>query len=55
MGGEEEFVERIKILLMDLIPALQEYGEQLRITNQMFGDRLSGMGKSSFGSGFSPN
>lgn len=47
MGTEEEFIERLKILLMDLIPTLQEYGEQLKITNQLFSDRLSGMGWSS--------
>ena len=55
MGGEEEFIERVKNLLMDLIPTLQEYGEQLQITNQMFGSRLSNTGRSQFGSGFSSN
>lgn len=55
MGNDEEFVERSKELLMDLIPSVQEYGEQLRITNKLFGDRLSNMGRSSFGSGFSSN
>jgi len=55
MGGNEDFIERLKILLMDLIPSIQEYGEQLSITNKMFGDRASGMGRGSFGSGFSPN
>ena len=55
MGNDEEFIERVKELLMDLVPSLQEYGEQLRITNKMFGDRFSGMGRSQFGSGFSSN
>jgi len=55
MGGNGDFIERLKILLMDLIPSIQEYGEQLSITNKMFGDRASGMGRGSFGSGFSPN
>lgn len=55
MGGNKDFIERLKDLLMDLIPSIQEYGEQLQITNKLFGDRLSGMGRSSFGSGFSPN
>ena len=50
MGNDEEFIERVKLLLMDLIPALEEYGKQLRITNKMFGDRFQ-----SFGAGFSPN
>lgn len=55
MGNDEEFIERVKVLLMDLIPSLQEYGGQLQITNKMFGNRLSGMGRSQFGSGFSSN
>jgi hypothetical protein len=55
MGNDEEFIERVKDLLIDLVPSLQEYGEQLYITNKMFGDRLSGMGRSQFGSGFSSN
>lgn len=55
MGNDIEFIERVKTLLMDLIPSLQEYGEQLRVTNKMFGDRLSGMNRGAFGSGFSSN
>lgn len=55
MGNDEEFVERAKVLLMDLIPSLQEYGEQLQITNKMFSDRISNIGRSNFGSGFSSN
>ncbi len=55
MGDNEQFIERVKLLLMDLIPTLEEYGKQLMTTNKMFGDRLSNMGRSSFGSGFSPN
>lgn len=55
MGNDEEFIERVKEFLMGLIPSLQEYGEQLRITNKVFADRLSGMGRSQFGSGFSAN
>ena len=50
MGGDEQFRERLKQILMDLIPTLQEYGEQLQITNKMFMNRLS-----SFGSGFMSN
>ena len=55
MGNDEQFIERVKLLLMDLIPTLEEYGKQLMTTNKMFGDRLSNMGRSSFGSGFSSN
>ena len=55
MGDNEQFIERVKLLLMDLIPTLEEYGKQLMTTNKMFGDRLSNMGRSSFGSGFNPN
>jgi hypothetical protein len=40
---------------MELMPALQQYGEQLRITNKMFGDRFSGMSRGTFGSGFNSN
>lgn len=50
MGNDEEFIERVKLLLMDLIPYVEEYGKQLRITNKMFGDRFQ-----SFGAGFNPN
>ena len=58
MGNDEQFIERVKLLLMDLIPTLKEYGDQLMSTNKMFGDRLSNMGSmgsGSFGSGFSSN
>ena len=50
MGNDEQFIERVKQLLMDLIPTLQEYGKQLRVTNRLFGDRIS-----SFRSGFNSN
>ena len=50
MGNDEQFTERVKLLLMDLIPTLEEYGKQLRITNMMFGDRFQ-----SFGAGFTSN
>ena len=50
MGNDEQFIERVKLLLMDLIPTLKEYGDQLMVTNKMFGDRLK-----TFGAGFSPN
>lgn len=41
MGGEEDFIERIKFLLMELIPYVQEFGEQLQITNTLFSNRAS--------------
>lgn len=50
MGNDEQFIERVKLLLMDLIPTLKEYGDQLMVTNKMFGDRLN-----TFGAGFSSN
>jgi len=50
MGNDEQFIERVKLLLMDLIPTLKTYGDQLMVTNKMFGDRLK-----TFGAGFSPN
>ena len=50
MGNDEQFIERVKLLLMDLIPTLKEYGDQLMVTNKMFGDRLK-----TFGAGFSSN
>ena len=34
---------------------LADYASQIYITNKMFSDRLSGMGRSQFGSGFSSN
>lgn len=52
MGNEGEFIDRIKKLLMDLIPSVNEYGKQLDLTNKMFKDRFSNMGHSSFGFGF---
>ena len=50
MGNHEQFIERVKLLLMDLIPKLEEYAEQLNITNRMFLNRAT-----SSGFGFSPN
>lgn len=50
MGGDEQFIERVKVLLIDLIPKLEEYGNQLRVTNKMFLNRVN-----SYGSGFSSN
>jgi len=41
MGGEEEFIDRVKSLLMGLIPYVQEFGEQLQITNTLFSNRAS--------------
>jgi hypothetical protein len=55
MGNDEIFTEKIKQLLIDLLPSLQKYGEQLQITGHEFKHRLSGHGRSSFGSGFSNN
>jgi hypothetical protein len=55
MGGQEEFIDKVKTLLMDLVPSIQEYGEQLKITNKMFMDRTSGHSRGAFGSGFSSN
>ena len=55
IGSDEEFVEKVKMLLMNLIPSLKKYGEQLQITNKVFKDRLKGHTSSSFGSGFSYN
>ena len=55
MGSEEEYFERVKKLLMELIPSMKEYGEQLQITNQDFINRISGHNRGAFGSGFAPN
>jgi chaperonin GroEL (HSP60 family) len=55
MGNDEQFIERVKLLLMDLIPTLKEYSDQLMVTNKMFRGRLSNMGRSSFGTGFNSN
>ncbi len=58
MGDNEQFIERVKLLIMDLIPKLKEYGDQLKVTTKLFTNRLSNMGSmggSSFGSGFSSN
>jgi nitrate/nitrite-specific signal transduction histidine kinase len=55
MGSDTEFVEKVKDLLIDLVPSLQKYGEQLQITNKVFKDRLKGHTRGSFGSGFSYN
>jgi hypothetical protein len=55
MGDDSEFMERTKVLLMDLIPSIQEYGEQLQLTNNVFKDRFTNMGRGTFGSGFSSN
>ncbi len=50
MGDNEQFIERVKLLLMDLIPSTQEYGKQLNLTNRMFGDRLGAAGNQGFSS-----
>jgi len=50
MGNNEQFNERVKLLLMDLIPNIQEHGEQLIVTNKMFGDRLGTTGTQGFSS-----
>jgi hypothetical protein len=55
MGNDENFTEMVKQLLIELVPPLQEFGDQLQITGHEFKHRLSGHGKSSFGSGFSNN
>lgn len=49
MGDEKKFILKLKTLLMDLIPSIGDYGDQLNITNKMFSDRLSGKGSGSFG------
>ena len=55
MGNDEVFTEKIKQLLIDLLPSLHKFGEQLQITGHEFKHRLAGHGRSSFGSGFSDN
>lgn len=50
MGDNEQFIERVKLLLIDLIPTIQEYGKQLNVTNRMFGDRLGPVGNQGFSS-----
>jgi hypothetical protein len=55
MISDEKFVKEVKNLLIKLLPSLEEYGEQLQITNKVFKDRLTGHSRSSFGSGFSLN
>lgn len=50
MGNHEQFIKRVKLLLIDLIPKLEEYGEQLNVTNKMFLNRTA-----SSGFGFNPN
>lgn len=41
MGSGEEFIDRVKMLLMDLIPYVQKFGDQLQITNKLFSTRSS--------------
>jgi len=55
MGNDEKFTERVKELLIELLPSLQEFGDQLQITGHEFKHRLAGHGRGSFGSGFSNN
>jgi hypothetical protein len=55
IGNDKNFTEMVKQLLIVLVPPLQEFGDQLQITGHEFKHRLSGHGKSSFGSGFSNN
>jgi flagellar hook-basal body complex protein FliE len=49
---DTQFMERLKIILMDLLPSIQDWAKELNLTRGLFVDRLSGTNKGSFGMGF---
>lgn len=55
MGGEEEYFQRVKDLLVELVPSLQKYGEELQSVTKMFHTRFVGKDRGSFTSGFGFN
>lgn len=55
MGGDMEYFQRVKDLLIELVPSVQKYSEELKTTSKMFYDRFSGKDRGIFNMGFDNN
>ena len=55
MGSDQEYFERVKGLLIELVPSLKTYSDELKATSKMFYDRFNIGDRSGFGSGFDFN